>query len=54
MKKINNIIKFPCLIKKKRKKWNEIRDEVELILTNYSIDKSDLWAVSLRLEGFHL
>ena len=36
MKKINNVIKFPCLIKKKREKMEQIRDEVELILSKYA------------------
>ena len=52
MKKINNVIKFPCLIKKKRKKMEQIRDEVELILSKYAIDKCDLWAVSLAAGRF--
>ena len=42
MKKINNVIKFPCLIKKIREKMEHIRDEVELILSKYAIDKCDL------------
>ena len=33
----------------------QIRDEVELILSKYAIDKCDLWAVSLAArEGLHL
>ena len=52
MKKKNNVIKFPCLIKKKREKMVQIRDEVELILSKYAIDKNDLWAVSLAAGRF--
>ena len=30
----------------------QIRDEVELILSKYAIDKCDLWAVSLAAGRF--
>ena len=48
----NNIIKFPNLLEKKKKELSEIRDEIEMILTNYSISKKDLWAVSLAAGRF--
>ena len=47
-----NIIKFPNLLSKKKKKMVEIRDEIERILTNYAINESDLWAVSLAAGRF--
>ena len=47
-----NIIKFPNLLSKKKKKMVEIRDEIEKILTNYAINERDLWAVSLAAGRF--
>ena len=47
-----NIIKFPNLLNKKKKKMVEIRDEIEKILTNYAINERDLWAVSLAAGRF--
>ena len=47
-----NIIKFPNLLNKKKKKMVEIRDEIEKILTNYAINEGDLWAVSLAAGRF--
>ena len=47
-----NIIKFPNLLNKKKKKMVEIRDEIERILTNYAINERDLWAVSLAAGRF--
>ena len=52
MKKINNVIKFPNLTDKKKKKMIQIRDEIEKILTNYAIREKDLWAVSLAAGRF--
>ncbi len=52
MSDLNNIIKFPNLLEKKKKELSEIRDEIEKILTNYSISKKDLWAVSLAAGRF--
>ena len=52
MKKFNNIIKFPDLMDKKKKKMAEVRDEIEIILTNYALDKKDLWAVALAAGRF--
>ena len=47
-----NIIKFPNLLNKKKKKMVEIRDEIERILTNYAVNERDLWAVSLAAGRF--
>ncbi len=47
-----NIIKFPNLLSKKKKKMVEIRDEIERFLTNYAINERDLWAVSLAAGRF--
>ena len=47
-----NIIKFPNLLSKKKKKMVEIRAEIERILTNYAINERDLWAVSLAAGRF--
>ncbi len=52
MNKTTNIIEFPNLIKKKKEKMVEIRDEIEKILTNYAINERDLWAVSLAAGRF--
>tara|TARA_B100000674_G_scaffold166323_1_gene133698 strand:- start:619 stop:891 length:273 start_codon:yes stop_codon:yes gene_type:complete len=52
MNKTKNIIEFPNLIKKKKEKMVEIRDEIEKILTNYAINERDLWAVSLAAGRF--
>jgi len=52
MNKTRNIIEFPNLIKKKKEKMVEIRDEIEKILTNYAINERDLWAVSLAAGRF--
>ena len=47
-----NVIEFPNLIKKKKEKMVEIRDEIERILTNYAVNERDLWAVSLAAGRF--
>ena len=52
MQNTKNIIKFPNLLNKKKKKMVEIRDEIEKILTNYAINELDLWAVSLAAGRF--
>ena len=52
MNKTTNIIEFPNLIKKKKEKMVEIRDEIEKILTNYAMNERDLWAVSLAAGRF--
>ena len=52
MKKLNNVIKFPNLTDKKKKRMVQIRDEIERILTNYAISEKDLWAVSLAAGRF--
>ena len=52
MNDTKNIIKFPNLFNKKKKKMVEIRDEIERILTNYAINERDLWAVSLAAGRF--
>ena len=52
MNKTKNIIEFPNLMKKKKEKMVEIRDEIEKILTNYAINERDLWAVSLAAGRF--
>ena len=52
MNKTRNIIEFPNLIKKKKEKMVEIRDEIEKILTKYAINERDLWAVSLAAGRF--
>ncbi len=52
MKKLNNVIKFPNLTDKKKKRMVQIRDEIEGILTNYAISEKDLWAVSLAAGRF--
>ena len=52
MQDTKNIIKFPNLLSKKKKKMVEIRDEIERILTNYAINERDLWAVSLAAGRF--
>ncbi len=52
MKKLNNIIKFPNLTEKKKKRMVQIRDEIEKILTSYAIREKDLWAVSLAAGRF--
>ena len=57
MHNTKNIIKFPNLLNKKKKKMIEIRDEIESILTKYAINERDLWAVSLaagRLASINL
>tara|TARA_B100000963_G_scaffold359883_1_gene388627 strand:+ start:1983 stop:2255 length:273 start_codon:yes stop_codon:yes gene_type:complete len=52
MKKFNNVIKFPNLTDKKKKRMVQIRDEIEKILTSYAIREKDLWAVSLAAGRF--
>ena len=52
MNDTKNIIKFPNLLSKKKKKMVEIRDEIERFLTNYAINERDLWAVSLAAGRF--
>ena len=52
MQNLNNVIKFPDLVDKKKRKMVEIRDEIEMILTRYSLDTKDLWAVSLAAGRF--
>ena len=52
MNNTKNIIKFPNLLNKKKKKMVEIRDEIESILTKYAINERDLWAVSLAAGRF--
>ena len=52
MHNTKNIIKFPNLLNKKKKKMVEIRDEIESILTKYAINERDLWAVSLAAGRF--
>ena len=52
MNNTKNIIEFPNLMKKKKEKMVEIRDEIEKILTNYAINERDLWAVSLAAGRF--
>jgi len=46
-----NIIPFPDRIKErkeeKKKKYSQIRDEIELVLKKYSKDYDDEWAVIL-------
>ena len=46
------IIRFPSLVDKKKEKMAHIRDEIERVLTNYSKDYEDLWAVSLAAGRF--
>lgn len=48
----DNIIRFPNIIKKKKKKYLQIRDELELLLSKYAIEKNDLWAVCLAAGRF--
>ena len=48
----DNIIRFPNVIKKKKKKYSQIRDELESFLSNYAIEKNDLWAVCLAAGRF--
>ena len=48
----NNIIEFPRLIDKKKKKLEIIRDEIEEILTGYAVNQKDIWAVSLAAGRF--
>ena len=52
MNKLDNIIKFPNLTDKKKKRMVKIRDEIEKILTNYALIEKDLWAVSLAAGRF--
>ena len=52
MEKLNNVIKFPCLLTKKKQEMVKIRDDIETILSKYALDKNDLWAVSLAAGRF--
>jgi hypothetical protein len=52
MQSLNNIIEFPSLIDKKKKKLVTIRDEIEEMLTRYALDQQDIWAVSLAAGRF--
>ena len=52
MKNHNNIIKFPNLIDKKKKRFKNIRDDIERILSLYALEEKDLWAVSLAAGRF--
>ena len=52
MQSLNNIIEFPRLIDKKKKKLEIIRDEIEEILTGYAVNQKDIWAVSLAAGRF--
>ncbi len=47
-----NIIKFPCVVDKRKRKMVEIRDEIERMLTRFAIDQEDLWAVALAAGRF--
>ena len=52
MQNADNIIKFPNLIDKKKKRFRNIRDDIERILSLYALEKNDLWAVSLAAGRF--
>jgi len=52
MKNLNNVLRFPCLLTKKKQEMTKIRDEIEKILSKYALDKNDLWAVSLAAGRF--
>ena len=48
----NNIINFPNLIDKKKIRFMNIRDDIERMLSLYSLEKKDIWAVSLAAGRF--
>ena len=48
----DNIYKFPSVRSSKENKYINIRDEVEKFLTNYAVERKDLWAVALAAGRF--
>lgn len=48
----DNIYKFPTSQSIRENKYIHIRDEVEKFLTNYAIERKDLWAVALAAGRF--
>ena len=52
MNNSNKIINFPKKIDIKKKKYANIRDEVESFLCKYACEERDLWAVAMAAGRF--